>query len=263
MLETQQVVLFCNFKNLARYPFDDEECDITIRMDETFTKSIRLIPEIVDDGPSMFSQYYIKNWTIKSEEKDSKFMITIKLHLHRNVLMILLVVYVPTLMVTVINQAMNYMGINAGSEGRGGGFEHTIEVNISCMVVLAMIYSSVSTSLVPTPNVKIIEMWLLSSLTYAFTCILLNIRLSLVENRVSHQTRRNSNDQSTAMADIANSGSSATDEQISNHSGGVFSNPFNEASCLKFITVYVLPLMYAIFIIVYFTVINNFYNIQK
>ena len=74
MSETQQVELFRNFKNLARYPFDEEECTITIAMNEPITNSIRLIARIEDKGPKMFSQYYIENWTITCEDKASKFM---------------------------------------------------------------------------------------------------------------------------------------------------------------------------------------------
>ena len=219
MSETQQVELFCNFKNLARYPFDDEECIITIAMNESITNSIKIIPEIEDKGPKMFSQYYIQNWTITHDEKDSKLVVIIKLHLHRNVLMILLVVYVPTLMVTVINQAMNYLSSKEGPNGNVGNFGNTIKVNVSCMIVLAMIYNSVSASLVSTPHVKMVEIWLLSSLSYAFICILVNIRLHLIRHGILlHQNMESSTNVKSTTVDEATSSEQVDDDnRLSNN----------------------------------------------
>ena len=262
MSETQQVELFCNFKNLARYPFDEEECIITIAMNEPITNSIKLIARIEDKGPKMFSQYYIENWTITCEDKASKFMVTIKLHLHRNFYMILLVIYVPTLMVTIISQAMNYLSSKVGPEGNVGDFGNTIKVNTSCMIVLAMIYNSVSASLVSTPKVKMIEIWLLSSLVYAFTCILINIRLHLIQNAVLHQPGSNIHVNSISIVDISNSGKvDAEDRQISNNFENVFLNHLKEVACLKIVTFYVLPAAYTLFIILYFAAITNLYNV--
>ena len=255
------ILEFCNFKNLARYPFDEEDCEIVIGMNEPFTKSIRLISQLVDNGPSMFSQYYIKNWTIENDENDSKFIIAIKLHLQRNVLMILLVVYVPTFMVTVINQAMNYLSNKVGPDGNVGDFGNTIKVNVSCMIVLAMIYNSVSASLVSTPHVKMVEIWLLSSLAYAFTCILVNIRLHLIQNDVvlCHRTGSNINVKSIVVEDTENSGKVEADSHLTNSSEGSYSSHHMEATCLKFITFYVLPIVYTIFMIMYFTLIKTLY----
>ena len=73
---------------------------------------------------------------------DSKLKIEMTLALHRNSEMVLIVIYMPTLIMHIINQATNYLNIKA-REYLGD----VIKVNLSCMIVLATIYSFVSTNL--------------------------------------------------------------------------------------------------------------------
>ena len=56
-----------------------------------------------------------------------------------------------------------------------------ITVNITCMMVLASIYLSVSASLPITPAIKPVEFWLLLSLSYPFFIIVISI-LQQVQN---------------------------------------------------------------------------------
>ena len=55
-------------------------------------------------------------------------------------------------------------------------------INITCMMVLASIYLSVSSSLPTTSDIKPIEVWLLFNLAYPFITILVNVVLQLLEN---------------------------------------------------------------------------------
>ena len=177
--------------------------------------------------------------------------------------MILLVVYVPTLMVTVINQAMNYLSSKVGPNGNVGDFGNTIKVNVSCMIVLAMIYNSVSASLVSTPHVKMVEIWLLSSLAYAFICILVNIRLHLIQNGILLQQNMESsiNAKSITVDEVKSSEQVDDDNRLSNNLKGIPSSSQKEAACLKFITFYVLPVLYTLFMIVYFTLLRSFHDV--
>ena len=54
-------------------------------------------------------------------------------------------------------------------------YDLIITVNITCMMVLASIYLSVSTSLPSTANIKPVEVWLLFNLAYPILVILANI----------------------------------------------------------------------------------------
>ena len=89
-----------------------------------------------------------------------------------NSLSILLVTYLPTLLMNIINQATNY--ITGDSK-----YDLIITVNITSMVVLATIYLSVFTSLPSTAEIKPVEYWLLVSLAYPFLVIITNVVLQV------------------------------------------------------------------------------------
>ena len=84
--------------------------------------------------------------------------------------MILITVYLPTLLLNIISQATNYLNYEGSSY-----FGVITQVNITTMTVLAIIYRSVSTALPPTTTIKMVEVWLLSSLIYPFLVIVINI----------------------------------------------------------------------------------------
>ena len=58
-------------------------------------------------------------------------------------------------------------------------YELIIQVNITCMMVLASVYLSVSSSLPGTPDIKPVEVWLLFNLAYPFMVIISNIVLQV------------------------------------------------------------------------------------
>ena len=65
----------------------------------------------------------------------------------------------------MINQATNYMTVT-------DRYSLIITVNITCMMVLASIFISVSSSLPITTNIKPVEFWLIFNLAYPFVTIL-------------------------------------------------------------------------------------------
>ena len=58
-------------------------------------------------------------------------------------------------------------------------FDLMITVNITCMMVLASVYLSVSTSLPTTSDIKPVELWLLFNLFYPIVVILVNVVLQV------------------------------------------------------------------------------------
>merc|ERR1712142_1115964 len=72
-----------------------------------------------------------------------------------------MVTYIPTILMNMINQGTVYLR-------RNDSYELLITVNITCMMVLASVYLSVSSSLPSTPNIKPVELWLLFNLAYPF-----------------------------------------------------------------------------------------------
>ena len=62
-------------------------------------------------------------------------------------------------------------------------YELVMTVNITCMMVLASVYISVSSSLPLTAGLKYVEIWLLFNLAYPVMVIIVNIFLQVSEER--------------------------------------------------------------------------------
>ena len=86
-------------------------------------------------------------------------------------------------MLNIISQGTNYLNYEGSSY-----FGVIMQVNITTMTVLAIIYRSVSTSLPATTTIKMVEIWLLSSLIYPFLIIVINICIHKVEIQKQKQT---------------------------------------------------------------------------
>ena len=82
------------------------------------------------------------------------------------------VTYLPTILMNMINQATNYI---SGEDK----YSMIYTINITCMMVLASVYLSVSGSLPPTSVIKPVEVWLIYNLAYPFIIILVNVLLQV------------------------------------------------------------------------------------
>ena len=95
--------------------------------------------------------------------------------LSRKFLSIFMVTYLPTILMNMINQATNYITGNTR-------YDLIYTVNITCMMVLASVYLSVSASLPTTSDIKPVEVWLLFNLAYPLIVMLTNIVLQVCED---------------------------------------------------------------------------------
>ena len=132
-------------------------------------------------GPNEVGQYVIGKDIGFTEAKfdNGKTGLEIKLQFSRQISNILLVTYLPTILMNIINQATNYF---VGDEF----FGDVIAVNITCMMVLSSIYIAVSGSLPATSKIKYVEIWLLFSLIYPFLVVLIN---TFIHVERTHATR--------------------------------------------------------------------------
>ena len=89
-----------------------------------------------------------------------------------NLMSVFLVTYLPTILMNLINQATNYLETESKCD-------LVITVNVTCMMVLASVYLSVSTSLPGTQAIKPVEVWLLFNLAYPLLVIVTNILLQV------------------------------------------------------------------------------------
>ena len=82
--------------------------------------------------------------------------------------------YLPTVLMNMINQATNYIT----TEDK---YSLILQTNITCMMVLASIYLSVSASLPTTSDIKPVEVWLLFNLAFPLLVMLTNIALQVCQ----------------------------------------------------------------------------------
>ena len=80
--------------------------------------------------------------------------------------------YLPTILMNLINQLTNY--ITGDTK-----YDLVYTINITCMMVLASVYLSVSASLPATSDIKPVEVWLLFNLSYPFLVILSNVLMQV------------------------------------------------------------------------------------
>ena len=92
--------------------------------------------------------------------------------LGRNIGSIVLVTYLPNKFMNIINQATNHITTS-------NKFDLIMTINITCMMVLASVYLSVSGSLPKTVSIKPVEIWLLFNLAFPFVIIIFNIFLQV------------------------------------------------------------------------------------
>ena len=165
-----RMTFFCEFNGITEYPFVTNICSFYIYFGSpgSPTELMTVRSSIRAQVNKIIGQYVVTKWEIKYSETYEKEGIKVSVSLKKNPLNIILVTYLPSLLMNIINQAINYIT---------GDSKHDliITVNITSMVVLATIYMSVSTSLPSTDNIKPIEVWLLFNLAYPILVILANV----------------------------------------------------------------------------------------
>ena len=98
-----------------------------------------------------------------------------ELHLSLKTFSIFMVTYLPTILMNIINQATNYIRMSSTDDK----YSLIYTINITCMMVLASVYLSVSTSLPSTAKIKPVEVWLLFNLAYPLLVIMVNVLLQV------------------------------------------------------------------------------------
>ena len=106
--------------------------------------------------------------TVIRLQETGKHKVKVSLSLARRLASIALVTYLPTILMNLINQASNYITSDTK-------YDMIYTINITCMMVLASVYLSVSSSLPSTSDIKPVEVWLLFNLAYPVLVILTNV----------------------------------------------------------------------------------------
>ena len=169
-------IFLCSFDS-RYYPFGRvSTCKINFYIEGITNILTDLSPTFVNRGQDTFGHFVIDNWRVRRTEDDNNGkMIEISMTLRRDMRSIFTVIFLPTILMNIINQASNYI---TGPDR----YNMIYTINITCMMVLASIYLSVSSSLPSTASIKPVEVWLLVNLFYPLQVILTNVILQVSFN---------------------------------------------------------------------------------
>ena len=174
--QRSRMVFVCNFDSTF-YPFGRAaNCKIDFYLHGVSNSLTQLQPRLIDKGPVAFGQYLVDQWTIETEvDKSVGKIVAIRLFLSRKFRSIFMVTYLPTILMNIVNQATNYIRMTNNDDK----YSLIYSINITCMMVLASVYLSVSASLPSTANIKPVEVWLLFNLAFPLLVILVNVLLQV------------------------------------------------------------------------------------
>ena len=240
--------IFCAFRNMHRYPFQEEGCTLVIILKDTDDRLISLNHYFIDHGPTEFMQYKINGWSTEKSVHGLAYKLHISVTFGRDLNVILLVTFLPTILMNCLNQASNYI-----TKNNPDSFGILIEVNITSMMVLTTLYIFISTSLPATTKIKSIDIWLLSSLVYPFCVIIVNILIH------HNNSKRELYASSTQVVQNQTNSAQVLPDLRENDEHGQPQLEFRPVhreerakSILLFLAFYGIPVIYSIFVVFYF-----------
>ena len=193
MFQESRTTFSCYFDNIGQYPFKEQTCGFSLYLRGTPHDYMHLrLGQFNDKSPKLIGQYVVKKWIWENstDEKTNKNVIRVSVVLTRDFYSIFLVTYLPTIFMNIINQVSNYINSKSKVINQScrlylifsvcaAQYDLIFTLNITCMMVLASVYLSVSTSLPSSSNIKPVEIWLLFNLFYPF---LGRLRIISIEN---------------------------------------------------------------------------------
>ena len=165
----------CSFDYMESYPFKKQVCFFSFAL--VGSDNAILIPDqltiksLTKVGHYEIEKWSIEKWSIENCDKCNEIKVSMLFKI--DLMSIFMVTYLPAILMNMINQATNYITSN-------NKYDILFTVNITCMMVLASIYLSVSASLPNTYGIKPVEIFLLFNLAYPFLVILVNIFLQVL-----------------------------------------------------------------------------------
>ena len=175
ILIKKRVKFSCSFDNIKNFPFGKQRCSMNFYILGSDNKLTEFQPDqLINFGPKEIGQYVIQSWEMESKltQGTRERIVEVSMILTRKIGSVFMVTYLPTILMNMINQMTNY--INGDTR-----YDLVLTINITCMMVLASVYLSVSVSLPSTSDIKPVEIWLLFNLAYPFLVIFVNVLLQV------------------------------------------------------------------------------------
>ena len=174
----------CDYQ-MAWYPFDIQRCRLTMSMKRAFAPFTKLVvEEVVYEGERILTKYEVKNITMTTTDLGDTQAVVVEITLGRQLLGVILNVFVPTLVLNIISYSTNFY--------KDSYFESVIAINLTSMLVLVALFVSVSKtgdlwftiftylmvqvnqSLPATSYIKMIDIWLIFNLIVPFVFMIIH-----------------------------------------------------------------------------------------
>ncbi|XP_066985092.1 uncharacterized protein [Macrobrachium rosenbergii] len=156
----------CSF-NLLLYPFDNQECSMHLRITSA-PKSFLMFDSVeslaINLGESLSAEYYIGGLKVGYEATGEYSEALIKIPLTRLAGYAILNIYIPTLVLLMIS----YMSLFV----RTDMFDTRMMAALTVQLVIATLFSQVSSSLPKTSYFKMVDVWFMFCIAITFIVIL-------------------------------------------------------------------------------------------
>ena len=135
----------CDYQ-MAWYPFDIQRCQLRMSMKQAFSPFTKLVVEkVVYEGEKILTKYVVQNISMNVMDQGNTQAVVVEVILGRQLLGVILNVFVPTLVLNIISYSTNFY--------KDSYFESVIAINLTSMLVLVALFVSVSTPTSPHTTV--------------------------------------------------------------------------------------------------------------
>ena len=136
---------------LQHYSFDTQVCTIEMAASVMERKTVTLQPEqMILKSPTELTQYGMTKWSLESDGKGGVLMVVV---FKRRITNELLTTYLPSLLLILTTYATTFF--------KTFYFEAAVTVNLTTMLVMTTVFTSVMDKLPPTAYVKMVDVWLI------------------------------------------------------------------------------------------------------
>lgn len=156
----------CDYE-MAWYPFDVQQCQLTMSMRRAFDPFTQLIAQKMRYlGPTSMTKYDVISTKMEVIQLGEVEAIQVTVTLGRKLLGVLLNVFVPTTILNLIGFSTNFY--------KDAYFESVIAINLTSMLVLVALFVQVNSDLPVTAYIKMVDVWLIFNLIIPFVLIVIH-----------------------------------------------------------------------------------------
>ena len=132
--------------------------------------------QIVYTGAEELLQYVVKTINHCSLNKEQQTGVFVDITLGRPLTSNMMTVFLPTFMLLIISQMSTLFSSNY--------LDLVIEVNVTVLLVLTTLFMGISSTLPSTGYIKMIDIWMLFTMTYPFFIIIIHSVKEVISTRI-------------------------------------------------------------------------------